>query len=221
LRRVTLPERGAEALFGARDENLRFLEGSLGVRIRGNGSELMVEGKTEGEEVVGRIFDELAGLTREGYSLSAGDVQAAARILSDDPDAHLRDYLPHRETRAEHNLLTRGQEIQVDVPEDEIADITLQPGEMSLHDVRIIHGSNPNPSDTPRIGYAIRYMTPEVQADGADHPAVLVRGRDTTGRWPLFEGPPGYASVDEALAAHQAAAAEHLRAITSTQSAAR
>ena len=137
------------------------------------------------------------------------------------PGSHEGDYLPHRETNAEHNLLTRGQEIAIEVPEEEIADISLQPGEMSLHDVRIIHGSNANPSDQPRVGFAIRYMSPEVQADGADHPAVLVRGRDTTGRWPLFEGPPSYGSTDEALAAHQTAAQEHLRALTSTESAAR
>jgi len=105
MRRVTLPERGAEALFGARDENLRFLEGSLGVRIRGNGSELLVEGESAGVEVVGRIFDELAGLTREGYSLSAGDVQAAARILADDPEAHLRDYLLRAAVRGGKKLV--------------------------------------------------------------------------------------------------------------------
>ena len=135
--------------------------------------------------------------------------------------SHLRDYLPHNETRAEHNLLTRGQEVAVDVAEQNITDIVLQPGEMSLHDVRIIHGSNANPSDTPRIGYAIRYVTPQVETHRDDHPAVLVRGRDASGRWPLFEGPPAYASVEEALAAHQAAAQEHLRALTSTSSAAR
>ncbi|MEZ5396134.1 MAG: hypothetical protein R2724_25465 [Bryobacterales bacterium] len=56
--------------------------------------------------------------------------------------SHRREYLPHRGARAENNLLTRGQEVQVDVPESAITDIVLAPGEMSLHDVRIIHGSN-------------------------------------------------------------------------------
>ena len=134
--------------------------------------------------------------------------------------SHRLDYLPHRETHAEHNLLTRGQEVEVDVPEDAITDIELEPGEMSLHDVRIIHGSNPNPSDTPRVGFAIRYVTPDVRFGEADHPAVLARGR-APGDWPLVESPPRYADVDAALAAHQAAAQEHLRALTSTRSAAR
>ncbi|MBI1353775.1 MAG: phytanoyl-CoA dioxygenase [Acidobacteria bacterium] len=135
--------------------------------------------------------------------------------------SHLKPILPHKETWAENNLLTRGQEVQVDVKDEEITDISLQPGEMSLHHVRIIHGSNPNPSDVPRVGYAIRYMTPDVRPQGAEHPAVLVRGKDTRGHWALTERPPAFATFDEALAAHRAASAEHLRALTSTPSAAR
>jgi len=41
---VAVPERGAEALYGNHDENLRFLEGALKVRIKGQGSELLLEG---------------------------------------------------------------------------------------------------------------------------------------------------------------------------------
>ena len=41
-------------------------------------------------------------------------------------------------------MLSRGQEIEVEVNEDEAVDIVLQPGEMSLHHVKLIHGSNAN-----------------------------------------------------------------------------
>jgi phosphate starvation-inducible PhoH-like protein len=105
MRRITVPERGAEALFGAHDENLRFLEGSLKVRISGNGSELTVEGESRGEEVVGRIFDQLTGLCREGYALSSGDVRIAARIFADDPEAELRDYLLRSAVRGGKKLV--------------------------------------------------------------------------------------------------------------------
>lgn len=37
-------------------------------------------------------------------------------------------------------------------------DIELEAGQMSLHDVYMIHGSNPNHSDRRRAGLAIRYM---------------------------------------------------------------
>ena len=39
------------------------------------------------------------------------------------PGSHLQPILPHKETWAENNLLTRGQEIEADVREDEIVDV--------------------------------------------------------------------------------------------------
>ena len=58
--------------------------------------------------------------------------------------------------------------------------LVLQPGEMSLHHVRLIHGSDPNPSDKRRIGFAIRYLPTYVrQIVGTHDSATLVRGVDT------------------------------------------
>ncbi len=93
MKRVAVPERGVETLFGNHDENLRFLETSLGVRIRSQGSELMVEGNQRGEETVSEIFDQLAGLMKDGYSVGTGDVRLAAQLLSQDGGTRLRDYL--------------------------------------------------------------------------------------------------------------------------------
>ena len=56
MKRITVPERGAETLFGTRDENLRFLEDNLKVRIKSAGGELLVEGEEQGEETVAQIF---------------------------------------------------------------------------------------------------------------------------------------------------------------------
>ncbi len=72
------------------------------------------------------------------------------------PGTHLLDQILHRDTFNEHNLLTRGQEIAVDVDESQAVSIELEPGEMSLHHVCIVHGSPPNHSDKCRISYAIR-----------------------------------------------------------------
>jgi phosphate starvation-inducible protein PhoH/intein/homing endonuclease len=93
MRRVAVPERGAEALYGTHDENLRFLEDNLKVRIKNSGSELLVEGDPQGEEVVAQIFDQLSALMRDGYSVGAGDVRLAAQLLSQDGAVRLRDYL--------------------------------------------------------------------------------------------------------------------------------
>jgi phosphate starvation-inducible PhoH-like protein len=93
MKRINVPERGVEALFGNHDENLRFLEGTLGVRIRNEGQALLVEGDVAGEEVVAQVFEQLAGLMKDGYSVSAGDVRLAAQLLTQDGGTRIRDYL--------------------------------------------------------------------------------------------------------------------------------
>src|SRR5580692_7865164 len=65
------------------------------------------------------------------------------------------------------------------VDESKAVELPLQPGEMSLHHVRLIHGSEPNPSAKRRIGFAIRYVPTYVrQAAGLQDSATLVRGVD-------------------------------------------
>src|SRR5262249_25569385 len=93
MKHVAVPERGAEALFGTHDENLRFLEETLKVRIKSNGSDLIVDGDAAGVETVGQIFDQLGGLMKEGYAVASGDVRLAAKLLSQDGGVSLRDYL--------------------------------------------------------------------------------------------------------------------------------
>jgi phosphate starvation-inducible protein PhoH/intein/homing endonuclease len=93
MRRIAIPDRGAEALFGTHDENLRFLEDTLKVRIKTNGSELLVEGAERGVETVAQIFDQLGGLMKDGYAVASGDVRLAAQLLSQDGGVRLRDYL--------------------------------------------------------------------------------------------------------------------------------
>jgi phosphate starvation-inducible PhoH-like protein len=93
MRRVTVPERGVEALFGNRDENLRFMEESLGVRIRNDGAELLIEGDEKGVHICEQVFAQLAGMMVEGYQPSSGDVRLAAQLLTQDPMTRLRDYL--------------------------------------------------------------------------------------------------------------------------------
>jgi hypothetical protein len=94
------------------------------------------------------------------------------------PGTHTSEQIPHRDTFAKNNLLTRGQEIAVEVNEDEAVTIELQPGEMSLHHVRLVHGSPPNPSDDRRIGFAIRYIPTSVRQVAGEDSATLVRGVD-------------------------------------------
>jgi non-haem Fe2+, alpha-ketoglutarate-dependent halogenase len=103
------------------------------------------------------------------------------------PGSHMLDQIPHRDTFDANNLLTRGQEVAVQIDTSQAVRLDLQPGEMSLHHVRIVHGSPPNPSDDRRIGFAMRYVPTSVhQLHGADS-ATLVRGVD---RYHSFEHEP-------------------------------
>jgi non-heme Fe2+,alpha-ketoglutarate-dependent halogenase len=107
------------------------------------------------------------------------------------PGSHKTKLLPQRDTYAPNNALSRGQEIAAEVDEATAVDLVLQPGQMSLHSVGIIHGSKANTSTKPRIGLAIRYITPEViQAGTVRQFALLVRGRDEYRHFDSVE-PPG------------------------------
>ena len=118
------------------------------------------------------------------------------------PGSHHLEQLPHNDTLAENNLLSRGQEVAVEVNEDNAAYLELAPGEISLHNVRTVHGSEPNRSDDRRIGVAIRYVAPHVkQVNGAYDCAMLVRGEDTLGNF-VHERPPKSDMDPDALAEH-------------------
>ncbi len=94
------------------------------------------------------------------------------------PGTHTGEQIPHRDTFAQNNLLTRGQEVAVEVDPSKAVTIELRPGEMSLHHVRLVHGSPPNPSGDRRIGFAIRYIPTTVAQVAGEDSATLVRGVD-------------------------------------------
>jgi non-haem Fe2+, alpha-ketoglutarate-dependent halogenase len=106
------------------------------------------------------------------------------------PGTHTAEQFSHTDTHHESNMLSRGQVIDTDVDESKAADIVLKPGEMSLHHVRLIHGSEANRSEDRRIGFAIRYIPPHLrQVNGPHDAAALVRGEDTHGHFEVDPSP--------------------------------
>ena len=127
------------------------------------------------------------------------------------PGSQKKPLLPQKDTYAPDNALSRGQEIAVEVNEDEAVDVTLRPGEMSLHHIGIVHGSGANRSDKPRIGIAVRFVTPQVKQDGPEKQvAILVRGRDDYGHFDLVR-PPGPAEDSPNGARHSEAVRRMLK----------
>ena len=58
--------------------------------------------------------------------------------------SHRESLVPHTDTFADNNLLSRGQEIAVEVDEEDATIAALKPGQMSLHHGRMFHASGPN-----------------------------------------------------------------------------
>ena len=118
------------------------------------------------------------------------------------PGSQTLDQAPHRDTFDRDNLLTRGQEIAVEVDAAAAVPLVLEPGEMSLHHVRLVHGSPPNPSPDRRIGFAIRYIPTSLRQLEGEDSATLVRGTDRFGHFEL-EPRPTTDLPDDMLAYHK------------------
>ena len=133
---------------------------------------------------------------------TANEISGCMSVL---PGSHLQPPLPHDDRYHEDNMLTRGQEITVDVDSSKTVQMPLLSGEMSLHDIRIAHGSGPNRSDERRIGFSIQYIPTCVRQAKSDVDyAALVRGEDHYGHFTLTP-PPVHAMDAEAVAIHERA----------------
>jgi len=86
--------------------------------------------------------------------------------------------LEHSDTFWPENMLSRGQTVTTGLDLDGAEDMSLEPGEMSLHHAFTVHGSAPNKAADARVGFAIRYgaadMVPHLDKSWTPMP---VRGR--------------------------------------------
>lgn len=108
------------------------------------------------------------------------------------PGSHKKQLVAHRDTFDENNLLTRGQEIAVDVDEDDGVAAVLETGQASMHHGHLFHASGPNTTDDRRIGSAIRYIKTSMKQRTGDRSLVaLVAGEDKYGHFTIAEPPKG------------------------------
>lgn len=136
--------------------------------------------------------------------LALTNVTTATGCMKFVPGSHTLDMVEHVDTFEEDNLLSRGQEIAVDVNEDEATHVQLKPGEMSLHHGKLFHGSSPNTTDDRRIGLALRYISTDMKQTADLKPyAKLVAGEDTYGNFQLMGSPSGVLSDDDVKIAYE------------------
>ena len=100
------------------------------------------------------------------------------------PQSHRVGRLLHEETDDMKNILARQERLVDDLDDSHAVDVELNPGEMSLHHLAMVHGSGRNDANYTRIGYAVRYIATHVEPVGRHETAMLARGKD---RYKFFE----------------------------------
>jgi len=89
-RQITLDNNKlVQMLFGVNNKNLKLIEDLADVDIRARGNVVDIQGQENGVVLVERLIRQLYKLVKKGYCLQDDDVQAALRLVEDDPEARL------------------------------------------------------------------------------------------------------------------------------------
>lgn len=106
------------------------------------------------------------------------------------PGTHREQIVPHSDTFAAGNLLTRGQELAVEVDDSKGVDAELKTGQASVHHGHLFHASGPNTTNDRRIGAAIRYIAPSMKAKSGPQTEVqMIAGEDRFGHFTIVPPP--------------------------------
>jgi phosphate starvation-inducible PhoH-like protein len=92
LKKIELPPRGLETLFGVHDQNIKYLESLLDVRINARGQDLTVDGDPKDVATVERILEDFTELFTEGKSFTDKELREAFAQIAEDRAYSLRDY---------------------------------------------------------------------------------------------------------------------------------
>jgi phosphate starvation-inducible PhoH-like protein len=92
LKQIELPPRGLETLFGVHDQNIKYLETLLDVRIDARGQDVNIDGDPEDVETAQRILQDFSELFREGRAFTDKELREAFAQIAEDRAFSLRDY---------------------------------------------------------------------------------------------------------------------------------
>jgi phosphate starvation-inducible PhoH-like protein len=99
LKKIELPPRGLNTLFGVQDQNIKYLESLLDISIGARGNELTIDGDPQNIQTVENILRDFTELFDEGSTFSDKELRDAFKQIAEDRAYSLKDYF----TRARFN----------------------------------------------------------------------------------------------------------------------
>jgi phosphate starvation-inducible protein PhoH and related proteins len=92
LKKIELPPRGLETLFGVHDQNIKYLESLLDVRVNARGQDVSIDGDPKDVETAERVLEDFAELFKEGRQFNDKELREAFAQIAEDRAFSLRDY---------------------------------------------------------------------------------------------------------------------------------
>jgi phosphate starvation-inducible PhoH-like protein len=92
LKKIELPPRGLETLFGVHDQNIKYLETLLDVRINARGQDVSIDGDPKDVETAERVLEDFSELFKEGRQFTDKELREAFAQIAEDRAFSLRDY---------------------------------------------------------------------------------------------------------------------------------
>jgi phosphate starvation-inducible PhoH-like protein len=92
LKKIELPPRGLETLFGVHDQNSKYLEALLTIRIDARGEDVSIDGDPKDVETAEGILQDFSDLFKEGRQCTDRELREAFAQIAEDRAYSLRDY---------------------------------------------------------------------------------------------------------------------------------
>jgi phosphate starvation-inducible PhoH-like protein len=92
LKKIELPPRGLETLFGVHDQNIKYLESLLDVRVNARGQDVSIDGDPKDVDTAERVLEDFSELFAEGRQFTDKELREAFAQIAEDRAFSLRDY---------------------------------------------------------------------------------------------------------------------------------
>lgn len=90
--KIELPPRGLETLFGVNDQNIKFLESILDVRVNARGNDLTIDGNPDDVATVRQILEDFTELFDDGNTFNDKELRDAFKQIAEDRAYSLKDH---------------------------------------------------------------------------------------------------------------------------------